>query len=162
MSKHAIWYVYVGKNWHLYTFDSFSSLIRQNEILKFLEKSAFFNEENTNELDPMLKSCKIHFFSNLSCNHEFLGYESGRYVKKLDFFSIFRIFNFSSILTTFDPVLSRKREVPIWKFVKKSQIRPVRFLLKTRSKVVKIDQNLKIFENWEKMHFFHISITFVA
>ena len=49
--------------WHLYTFDSLSSLIRQNEILKFLEKSAFFNEENTNELAILLKSGKIHFFS---------------------------------------------------------------------------------------------------
>ena len=48
---------------HLYTFDSLSSLIRQNENLKFLEKSAFFNEENTNEFDPMVKSGKIHFFS---------------------------------------------------------------------------------------------------
>ena len=34
---------------HLNTFDPLSSLIRQNEILEFLEKSAFFNEENTNE-----------------------------------------------------------------------------------------------------------------
>ena len=90
--------------WHLYTFDSFSSLIRQNEILKFLEKSVFFNEENTNELAILLKSGKIHFF-NLSCNHEFLGYESYRYLKKLNFFSIFRIFKFWSILTTFDLVL---------------------------------------------------------
>ena len=49
--------------WHLYTFDSLSSLIRQNENLKFLKKSAFFNEENTNVLALMLKSDKIHFFS---------------------------------------------------------------------------------------------------
>ena len=45
--------------WHLNTFDPLSSLIRQNEILKFLEKSAFFNEENTNELPIMLKNGKI-------------------------------------------------------------------------------------------------------
>ena len=44
-------------------FQSVFEAIRQNEILKFLEKSAFFNEENTNELDPMLKSGKIHLFS---------------------------------------------------------------------------------------------------
>ena len=49
--------------WHLNTFDSLSSLIRQTEILKFLEKSVFFNEENTNEFAEMLKSDKIHFFS---------------------------------------------------------------------------------------------------
>ena len=49
--------------WHLYTFDPLSSLIRQTEILKFLEKSAFFNKENTNEFAEMLKSDKIHFFS---------------------------------------------------------------------------------------------------
>ena len=49
--------------WHLYTFDPLSSLIRQTEILKFLEKSVFFNEENTNEFAEMLKSDKIHFFS---------------------------------------------------------------------------------------------------
>ena len=39
----------------------------------------------------------------------FLGYESDRYVKKLHFFSIFRIFKFWSILTTFDQVLSKRR-----------------------------------------------------
>ena len=104
--------------WHLYTFDSLSSLIRKNEILKFLEKNVFFNEENTNELAIMFKSGKIHFFFNLSWNHEFLGYESGQGVKKLDFFSIFRNINFWSILTTFDPVLSRKHEVTIFKIVK--------------------------------------------
>ena len=69
MSKHAIWYVYVGKN---RTFDictlltHFPSPIRQNEIWKFLKKSAFFNEENTNVLALMLKSDKIHFFSILA------------------------------------------------------------------------------------------------
>ena len=57
--------------WHLYTFDSLSSPIRQNEILKFLEKSAFFNEENTNELPILLKNGKIQFFFNLSWSHEF-------------------------------------------------------------------------------------------
>ena len=50
--------------WHLNTFDPLSSLIRQNEIFEFLEKSAFFNEENTNELAILNKSGKIHFFSN--------------------------------------------------------------------------------------------------
>ena len=57
-------------------------------------------------------------FFNLSWNHEFLGYESDRYVKKLHFFSIFRISKFWSILTTFDLVLSRKRT---------KQIRPFSF-----------------------------------
>ena len=45
------------------TFQPVFEAIRQNEILKFLEKSVFFNEENTNEFDPMVKSGKIHFFS---------------------------------------------------------------------------------------------------
>ena len=82
MSKQAIWYVYVGKN---RTFDicTLSSLIRQNEILKFLEKSAFFNEENTNELAILLKIGIIHFFSIWAGATSFLGYESDRYVKKL-------------------------------------------------------------------------------
>ena len=44
------------------TFQPVFEAIRQNEILKFLEKSAFFNEENTNELAPMLKNGEIHFF----------------------------------------------------------------------------------------------------
>ena len=45
-------------------------------------------------------------FFNQTPKKEFLGYESDRYVKKLHFFSIFRIFKFWSILTTFDPVLT--------------------------------------------------------
>ena len=62
--KHAVRHMWGKSNiWHLYTFDSLSSLIRQTEILKFLEKSVFFNEENTNEFAEMLKSDKIHFFS---------------------------------------------------------------------------------------------------
>ena len=56
---------------------------------------------------------KIQFFFNQTPKKVFLGYESDRYVKKLDFFSIFRIFKFWSILTTFDPVLSTKRETSI-------------------------------------------------
>ena len=56
------------------------------------------------------------FFFNQTPKKEFLGYESDRYVKKLDFFSIFRIFKFRSILTTFDPVLTWKRTVQKWAF----------------------------------------------
>ena len=59
---------------------------------------------------------KNPLFFNLSCNHEFLGYESDRYVKKLHFISIFRIFKFWSILTTFYPVLTQKRTVQKWAF----------------------------------------------
>ena len=55
---------------------------------------------------------------DLSWKIEFLGYDSGQGVKNLDFFSIFRIYKFWSILTTFDLVLSRKREVSIKKIVK--------------------------------------------
>ena len=39
---------------------------------------------------------------------------------------------------------------------------PIRFLLKTGSKVVKIDQNLKILKTEEKNQFFNVSITFAA
>ena len=48
-------------------------------------------------------------FFNLSWRNEFLGCESGQGVKKLHFFSIFRIFKFWSILTTFDPLLDMER-----------------------------------------------------
>ena len=54
---------------------------------------------------------------DLSWKIEFLGYASGQGVKKLDFFSIFRIFDFLSILTTFDPVLSMKRKFRIRHFL---------------------------------------------
>ena len=59
---------------------------------------------------------KNPFFFNLTPKKEFQGYESDRYVKKLHFFSIFRIFKFWSILTTFDPVLTWKRTVQKWAF----------------------------------------------
>ncbi len=45
-------------------------------------------------------------FFNQTPKKEFLGYESDRYVKELHFFSIFRIFKFWSILTTFHPVFT--------------------------------------------------------
>ncbi len=58
------------------------------------------------------------FFFNQTPKKVFLGYESDRYVKKLLFFSIFRIFKFYSILTTFDPVLTWKRTGRIRDFLR--------------------------------------------
>ena len=78
-----------------------------------IEKSGFFLSYMFSDrlmrktlmlLTIMLKNGQIHFFFNLTWSHEFLGHESDRYVKKLHFFSIFRNYNFWSILTTFDPV----------------------------------------------------------
>ena len=65
----------------------------------------------------MLKNGKIQFFSIWA------GATSSRAMKVIDtqknciFFSIFRIFQFWSILTTFDQVSSRKRTGRIWHFV---------------------------------------------
>ena len=98
--------------WHLNTFDPLSSLIRQNEILKFLGKSAFFNEESTNELASMLKCDKIHFFQ-FELQPRVFGLRKWSIREKTAFFSQFSKFlNFTwfwPLLTTFDPILSRKR-----------------------------------------------------
>ena len=59
---------------------------------------------------------KNTLFFNLSWGIQFLGYESDQYVKKLHFFSIFGIYQFYMILTTFDLVLSRKRTQQILPF----------------------------------------------
>ncbi len=65
-----------------------------------------------------IQKSKISPICDLSWKIEFLGYESGQGVKKLDLFSIFRIFKFWSILTTFDPVLSMKRTTRIRDFLR--------------------------------------------
>ena len=100
---------------------------------------------------------KNPLFFSLSWGIVFLGYESDRYVKKLHFFSIFRIFIFWPLLTQFWVWNARFEFVIFCKF----QIGTSCFLLKTRSKVVKTDQNLRI-RKIEKMHFVHVSITIVA
>ena len=81
--------------WHLYTFDPLSSLIRQNEILKFLKKSAFFNEENTNVLALMLKSDKIHFFSFWAGRSSFWATKVVRVSKNWIFSQFSEFINFS-------------------------------------------------------------------
>ena len=60
---------------------------------------------------------KNPIFFNQTPKKEFQRYESDRCVKKLHFFSIFRIFKFWSILTTFDPVLNIKRRGRIRDFL---------------------------------------------
>ena len=65
----------------------------------------------------------------------FLGYESGRGVKKLEIIPILRKNGFGSILTTLDHFLTYKRITNLER--KKNVV--LRLLLKTGSKVPKID-----------------------
>ena len=59
---------------------------------EILGKNAFFNEENTNEFDPMLKSGKIHFFSIWTATTSFGATKVIDTLKKTVFFLNFQNF----------------------------------------------------------------------